>query len=177
MLAGGTVGLLAGIGAVSELPPHTPVLPPQMVQTAWGSERLVALWLVGTGLLMVLLGGLLIRAEFRSILPATEQAFTLKTGEGGDRGSTRIRGTALTRGVEQGLVQVADVMATKVVPLAGSRRRLSIQAAVKADTDLRRVCEDIDREFASMEAAAGIRLRPAEVIIRLVAHRAAPGAT
>ncbi|MGH9158709.1 MAG: hypothetical protein ACRD2X_01820 [Vicinamibacteraceae bacterium] len=174
MLAGGTAGLLVGIGAGSELSPHTPVLPPQMVETGWGSRLWVALLLVGVGLSMVLLGALVIRAELRSILSAGSQTFTLKAAEGADpRASPRIRHTALTRGLEEELVQVADVVSTKVMLVAGPRRRLSIQAAVPADTDLRRVCEDIGRELAAMEAAVGVSLPPAVVIIRLVTPRAA----
>lgn len=166
------VGALVGFGAVRQLSPSTPLLPPQIIDRIATAGVWLPAIAAGTGLIVVWVGWCILRAELRRWPPATASDVILTHPEGHvQRGSTRLRGRAVVHGLERAVLRLGGVEGVRIVPTPSSGVRFSLHLELAADADLLRTREHVQRELECVEATTGTPIRPAEVVIRLAATR------
>lgn len=161
--------MLVGFGAVTQLPPLTPLLPAAIM------DRMVAAgaWLpgltMGMGLVIASVGWRMLRAELRRWAPASTPDVILAHPEGHvQRGSTWLRGRAAVHGLERALLRLGGVDRVQIVPVPASRSQFSLQLEIAADADLPRTREHVQRELKCLEATTGTPVQLTEVVIWLV---------
>lgn len=161
----GVLGALASRGHLGGTDPNSPVLWSSAI-TRWRDAGTAApLVTAGVGLVVVLLGMLLARAQLPSRRPTLP---TLHVAGSADRGATEIRGGALPGALADDLRRIEAVRSAHVT-LAGPTHatRVGVRLDILPNTTVNRLAVQVQHCLERFATTTGARVCDVEVTLRL----------
>ncbi|MGQ0630027.1 MAG: hypothetical protein ACT4P1_03230 [Sporichthyaceae bacterium] len=163
LLSGGALGALASLGHVAGTDTDSPLLWDWAIER-WRDAGVAApLTVAGLGVLLVVLGVLLSRAQ----LPARRrQLETLQLGGPAQRGATSVRGGALPGALAEDLQRLDQVHAAQVSVHGGwEQATVALRLDIAAGTVVDSLAAAVRECLARFTATTGVQVRELEVTL------------